>query len=201
MQAFLQKTLGAVALTLAGFGAQAATLDVLPSSATPMVGSTFNVTILVSGLIGAGAPALADFDIDVHFDASRLGYVGFAWGDAVLGDQLDLAHLGSLAFADESQAGSGKVNYFEVSYDDSTLLNSTQAGSFGLLTLTFNALQAGGTPITLSVNSLGDVSGNALAVQLNGANVQVAPVPVPASLSLLASALLVAGGMGGRRRQ
>lgn len=201
MQASLQKTLGAVVLTLAGAGAQAATLDVLPSVATPAIGSTFNVTIRVSDLVGAGAPSLADFDLDVHFDASRLGYVGFTWGDAVLGDQLDLAHLGSLAFADESQAASGKINYFEVSYDDSALLNSTQAASFGLVTLTFNALVAGSAPITLSVNSLGDVNGNALSAQVNGASVQVAPVPVPASLPLLASALLVAGGMGGRRRK
>lgn len=201
MKQSLQKTIGAVVLTLAGFGAQAATLSVLPSATSVAVGSTFSVTIAIADLFGASAPSLADYDIDVDFDASRLGYVGFTWGDSVLGDQLDLAHLGSLAFADESQAASGRLNYFEVSYDDSALLNAMQADSFGLLTLTFSALGNGVAPITLSVNALGDANGNALAAQIANGGVQVNEVPLPSTLSLFASALLLAGGARTRRNK
>lgn len=201
MKKYLPNLFGIAALTLCGFSVQAATLNVVPSSNSVTMGSTFNVTIVISDLIAGGAPSLADFDLDVNFDSSLLGYAGFSWGDGVLGDQLDLSHLGSLAFADESAAAAGHLNYFEVSYDDSALLNATQAGSFSLLTLTFTALSNGVAPISIGINALGDTNGNALSAQVHNASVQVSQVPLPSSLSLLASALLLAGGARTRRNK
>jgi hypothetical protein len=201
MKKSLQNLAGIAALTLCGFSAQAATLSVLPSTNAPAVGSIFSVTIAIADLVGNGAPSLADFDIDIHFDANVLAYTSFTWGDSVLGDQLDLAQLGSLAFADESGAALGHLNYFEVSYDDSAVLNLDQADSFGLLTLTFTALTTGVSPIAISINALGDASGNALSAQIVNAGIAVAEVPLPPALPLLASALLLVGGARSRRNK
>lgn len=197
----IPKAMAIAALVLCGGAAQAATIGVVQPSTPIAQGSTFSVTIAIADLVGSGAPSLADFDIDIAFDASVLGYVGFAWGDPVLGDQLDLAHLGSLAIADESQSGAGFLNFFEVSYDDSAVLNAQQAGSFGLVTLTFQALIEGVSDLTIGVNALGDANGNPLGAQVQNASVHVSPVPVPPALPLFASALLLAGTARTRRNK
>jgi len=189
MHHIVKKVFGAAALTVLAVSAQAATLSVLPSVSSVAVGSTFNVTINISDLIDAGAPSLGDFDIDIHFNSALLSYSGFTWGDSIHGDQLDLAHLGSFSQADTSHANTGALNYFEVSLDDVATLNNTQAGSFGLVTLTFNALAAGSAPITLSVNALGNANGNALSAQINNGNVNVSAVPLPSALTLFTSSL------------
>lgn len=201
MNHYLQKVLGVAALTMAGFSAHAATVSVVPSAVSVAVGSTFNVTISIADLIGSGAPSLGAFDLDIQFDSAILGYAGFSWGDSVLGDQLDLAHLGSLAYADETNAASGKLNYFEVSYDDVDALNLTQAGNFGLLTLTFNALTNGATPITIGINALSDADGHELAAQIANSSVTVSAVPLPSALPLFASALLLGAGARTRRNK
>lgn len=197
----MQKVLGIAALTLCGFTAHAATLSVVPASSTVMQGSTFAVTVAIADLVDGGAPSLADFDIDIDFDANLLGFAGFSWGDALLGDQLDLAHLGSLQLFDDSAAAAGHLNFFEVSYDDSTVLNAQQAGSFGLLTLTFQALAAGVASIDVSANALGNVDGDTVSAQMLGANVRVDQVPLPSALPLFATALLLAGGARSRRHK
>jgi hypothetical protein len=200
MNQVINKIFGAAALTLLTIGAQAATLSVVPTASAVTVGSSFSVTINISDLIDAGAPSLGAFDLDINFNSALLSYSGFSWGDNIHGDQLDLAQLGSFAQADVSQAALGKLNYFEISFDDVAALNNTQAGSFGLLTLTFNALTQGATPITLGVNALGDAYGNALTAQISNANVNVNAVPLPSALSLFTSALIMMAGRARNRK-
>lgn len=197
MKTTMKKLLGAAAILAVGSYAHAATLSAVPSAVSVSVGSTFSVVINVGDLVDNGAPSLGAFDIDINFDTNVLSYTGFSWGDSVYGDQLDLAQLGSLSGYDDSQAGAGSLNFYEVSLDDSTVLNDTQLGNFGLLTLSFSALNAGVSSLSLNVNALSDVDGNNLSTQISNGEVTVNAVPLPGTLPLLASALLL---VSGRRR-
>ena len=127
-------------------------------------------------------------DLDVTFDDSILSFLGFTFGDPILGDQLDLSGLGSLT---DVAPGAGTVNLFELSFDPPADLDSLQAGSFTLGTLAFLAISSGLSDLGLSVNALGDASGNPLTMGVQSGRVVVnaAFVPEPAVLLLL----LVAG--------
>jgi Cohesin domain len=181
---------GAVAFAaLSAHSALAATLQVVPSVNQIGIGSSVQISVRINDLVDLGAPSLGAYDLDIHFDPTVLSFSGVTWGDALLGDQLDLAQLGSFAQIDTGAVANGKLNLFEFSYDDIAALNNTQAGSFTLFSLTFDAVAAGLSPISIDVNALGDANGNALAAQVG--NASVSAVPVPAALPLFASALLV----------
>lgn len=198
MKNTMKKMVGALAMVAFGSFANAATLSVVPSAASINAGSVFFVAINIADLIDSGAPSLGAFDFDINFDANVLSYAGFSWGDSVHGDQLDLAQLGSWSGYDDSNAATGLLNFYEVSLDESSELNNTQVGNFGLLTLNFSALNAGVSTLSLSVNALSDADGNNLANTLvNNGSVTVNAVPIPATFPLFASALLL---MVGRRR-
>jgi len=180
---------GLMAASLLGAdGASAISIDATPVATTVGIGGTVQVDITIDDLTDFTAPSLGAYDLNVLFDAAKLQYTGVSWGT-----QLDQTHTGSLALEDSSSAGSGLLNFFEVSYDDIATLNSQQSGSFKLVSLFFTALTAGESQVGLNVLSLGDAAGNALtADHVNGASVTA--VPVPAALPLLMSGLLMLGG-------
>jgi hypothetical protein len=114
----------------------------------------------------------------------------------VLGNQLDLASLGSTTIAELT--GVGIVNLFELSGDAAEDLNTLQADSFNLATVTFDVLNVGTSLLQLDFNALADADGKALsAVTLSA---PVTTVPLPSAFLLMASSL--AGLMlAGRRLQ
>ena len=112
----------------------------LATDAPVGVGQTTIVDLLISDVGDAMAPSLGAYDITITFDASLLGFASAAFGDPVLGNQLDLTGLGSLHGDDP---GLGNVNLFEVSLNPPDLLNSTQAGAFVLARLTLIGLSEG----------------------------------------------------------
>ncbi|CAA9889722.1 PEP-CTERM-sorting domain protein (fragment) [Candidatus Methylobacter favarea] len=56
-------------------------------------------------------------------------------------------------------------------------MNTLQAGSFTLATLSFNALSAGVSPLTISLNAIGDANGDSLSIE----PVTAGPVTVEAN--------------------
>jgi hypothetical protein len=190
MNTFLVTVLGAALLLLSAGHATAVTLQFDPAVQTVPAGSTVTVELVISDLGNEAAPSLSTFDLDVTFDDSILSFLGFAFGDPVLGDQLDLSGLGSFT---DVLPGAGTVNVAEVSFDLEDDLNDLQAGAFTLGTLSFSALSAGVSDLGLSVNALGDASGDPLAVEIVGGRVAVSAVAVPGPASLL----LVLGGVTG----
>jgi len=162
-------------------------ISIVPSSTTIRIGELANFDVVISGLGNGQAPSLSTFDLDVMFDPSILGFSGFIFGDAVLGDQLDLLGLGAISSSGVPVLG--QVNLFELSLDPAAILGAMQAPAFSLGTLTFAGLSAGDTPLTISINALGDAIGDPLSATLQNAAVTVSVIDEPGTASLLWAAL------------
>lgn len=175
---------------------QAQTISITPSTQTVNVGDTVNVDLQISGLGLGTAPSLGIFDIDFGFDPSLL-----AFSSALYGNGLDVLGLGSWQ---ATTPDIGTINLFELSFDTVDDLNSLQADSFILASLSFNALASGSGPLTLTLNSLGDANGDNLSVALSGASVTVEnpvvpSIPEPETLPLILVGLGALGFVMRRR--
>jgi hypothetical protein len=166
-------------------------LSVDPSSQAVPLGSQANFNLDISGL-GNGT-ALETYDINLGFDPTLLSY-----SSVVFGTQVDISGLGDIQLV---TPGSGTIEVFELSLDSPGELNSLQASSFTLATLSFDTLAAGtNSPVTLSINALGDAVGNSIAaIVQNGSvtiNTPVSNVPEPSmrwlALCVVAVPILIA---------
>jgi hypothetical protein len=193
----MRRLIGLLAALLLAAGittAQAAVvLSVCNTPASLTVGDSGTVDICIAGLGAGTAPSLGVFDLDLGFDPAVLSYSGVSFGDPVLGDQLDLFSLGSVFF---DTPGAGTVNLFELSLDLESDLNDLQASEFVLARLTFDAIGAGASSLTLAVNVLGDAAGDQLTdVTVQGSRLTVgqaseSPIPEPGTLLLLVLPLI-----------
>jgi hypothetical protein len=203
-EVFSMRKLGSMlsAAVLLGVGlvpaADALTLSVVPQASTVNVGGTVSVDVVASDLVGGGAPSLGDYDLVLSFDSSVLSFSGIAFGTG-----LNVTGVPSLI--QDYAVGSGSVNAYESSFEDTNDLNGLQPGAFTLFTITFNAAQVGASLLSLGVNALGNAAGTgSLAADVvNGASIAVtgAPaVPLPAAGWLLLTGLAGVGSLVRRRR-
>lgn len=165
--------------------ASAIMIEFNPSPQSVSVGSTTTVDLVISELGNSTAPSLGTFDLAVGFDPSILSFNG-----ATFGNQLDLFGLGSLQ---SMIPGIGTVNLFELSFDFADDLNTLQASSFLLATLSFYTLDSGSSLLSITVNALGDSVGDPLQADLVAGNIDVQSVsgiPEPASLPLIGIGML-----------
>lgn len=181
----------------------APTLQVFASKWNLQVGETFTVTIGVGGLEWYSAPSLGVYDFDFQFDTSALTLqtVSFGYG-------LDTWGLGSFQAVTPIADG---INLLEVSLDSPDELNNFQAGSFDLVTLTFETTAAKEDILLWpSVNSFGDADGLPIGdLQVFGMFIDIRdpnPPPPPPSIPEPATYALVLGAMSlaaaqRRRRQ
>jgi hypothetical protein len=157
------------------------------------------VALDISGLT-PGTTALSTFDVNVGFNSSVVNFASAAYGDPILGDQLNFNGLAFQATA----PGVGTTELFELSLDDPSTLLSSQPASFTLATLTFDAVGTGTSALGLSVHALGDQNGNSLSATLQNGSITVtgAAGQVPeidassaaGALTLLLGGLLVSRG-------
>lgn len=162
-------------------------ISVTPSSQSLSVGSLFNVDLVVSELATGSAPSLGAFDLYFNFNPANLSFVSASFGDATLGDQLDLAHLGSLT---ATTPESNRVQLFELSFDSVNDLNNLQADTFRLATLSFIGLSQGSSPLAVTLNAVSDANGDALDLNTQGGGVTINAVPVPAAWLMFVSGVL-----------
>lgn len=165
-------------------------LSIQPAQQSVTLGNWVSVELRISGLNQAAA--LSTYDLQIGFDASLLGYA-----DTTFGNQLDVLGNGSIQNA---QAAAGTLTLWEISLDGATDLLALQADEFRLATIAFQTLSTGFSPLTLSINALGDAAGDSLAAQWANAGITVAAVPLPAvGWSLLLPLLASRIGTGARR--
>ena len=207
--------LGVVSAALAPFAIQnSATAITLgfttPTPATVEVGQQFDIGIAISGLGDSSAPSLGGFDFNVNFDSSILSFDSAAFGDPILGSQLDLDPDGFelINFADDFLSSLGTVNLFELSGDSDIVLDSSQPDSFTLAVLTFNAIAPGNSDLEISFDGIGsslsDALGNPLdlsTVNINDSSIEIEPgVTTSVPESPTAIALLTLGLFGLRTK-
>jgi len=169
--------------------AQASPLQISVSPVFQVIGSggTAEVALGIVGLGDHHAPSLSTFDLEVFFDSTILAFNGFTFGDPVLGDQLDLLQLGSIT---TTIPGEGSVNVFELSLDPAEILNDDQAPAFELGVLSFGGVTAGTSPVTVTINALGDALGNPLSASTEGGSVTITAIPEPGTDYLLMGGLI-----------
>lgn len=160
-------------------------------------GNSVNVQISISGLGQGSAPSLGAYDLNLDFDADYLAFSGAVWGDALLGNQLDLFNVGGNPSGAELIAP-GTINLYELSLDSVADLNDLQADSFTLATVGFQVLKAGTSLLTLSANAVADAEGNDLAV--TSLSAPVTTVPLPPAMPLMLSGLFGVGLAGKARK-
>lgn len=169
--------------------ANAITIDLIQNQTQLNPGDTLAVDVRISGLNDTNTPSLGVYDLDFSYDANLFHLNNIVWGDSTLGNQLDLGGFGSLQ---EINVGSGWLNLFELSFDNTSNLDLFQAGEFTLFSVLFNAIDIGVGNFSLTANTLGDAFGNNFSVDaITGTQVIVdsTSVPEPSSLLLLLSML------------
>jgi hypothetical protein len=165
--------------------AQAITLSVNPAIQNVNLGSSVSVGVSISGLADGAAPSLGAYDFDLSFNPGVLSFSG-----AVFGDQLDLLGSGSVK---DATPGAGSVRVSEISLALPGDLDSLQAGSFTLATLSFQAIGVGASLLDLTINGLEDAVGAGLTGLSSGGMVtvqQANAIPEPSTLLLACLAML-----------
>ncbi len=173
-------------------------LTMVSVSDITQIGDSINVKIGVSGLSQDSAPSLSTYDLNLSFNPSLLSFSGAVFGDASLGNQLDLNNFGGNLSGADLTDDPGTLNFYEVSFDSVSDLNDLQAESFTLATLSFDVLNFGTSDLTLSVNAFGDAEGNDLPVTT--LSTSVTTVPLPSAIFLMASGLMGLGFAGKTRK-
>jgi len=182
----MKKSLGVLsavmALSFVGApAAQAFTLSIVPQTSTVTLGQSISFDVVASVLADNAAPSLATYDIDFKFNGSMLALTGTTFGTGL--------SLNGEASFHEPTPSPGSVNLFELSFNTSADLNSLQADTFTLFTLTFDTIGAGTSALELFANVLGDADGGALSADVTNASVSVSAVPLPGAAFLLLSGL------------
>ena len=186
MKIFALKNVLLLPLLLAGGTAEASInlgFNTLSQSANAL-----EIAVVVSGLNEASAPSLSTYDLDIQFDSAHLTFAGAAFGDPLLGSQLDVFNFGANVIAADVTSP-GVLNLFELSLDTPEDLNQLQADSFTLATLSFAIVNAGSSQLTIAIHALGDADGNALAASTAPAT--IAAVPLPSALWLMSGGLAI----------
>jgi len=162
-------------------------------------GGAVQVQVRIDGLGNLEAPSLSAFDLVISYDPSILRPTGAVYGDPILGNQLDLAGLGSLDTAPVI-APPLPVGIASVAFDLPSTLDTKQRGAFTLATISFSGLAGGTSPLAISmVLALADSQGEPLTATLSGATVAVA-VPEPSAVVILIVGMLGMMGWAARRR-
>lgn len=170
--------LGILALTslpLIARNAQAGPIEVSiePETSAFSVGDLFDVDIRISGL---DADDLGGFDFDLEFEPGVLQYQSYS-----LGIELTDPVFGQFDLSDDAQAGAGTLRLAEVSFLNNF---SAQPDAFTLATVSFGAIKAGMSPLTISNIDLSDDSG-LVALNVNSVNNGSVAVPTPGTLLLV----------------
>lgn len=201
----ITRFLVAGALVVVGFAgtSEASTITILPGSQTVGVGGIASVSIVLSGL--AANETVGGFSLDLGFNPAILGAPDHYTIDPGL-------KMGAYTAIDDFSGGftAGNLDLFYLAnlttFPTQAALKASEDGGFTLATVTFTGLAAGLSPLTLTFQPanggfLSNFDGTAILPTsvVNGsvcvgnpnnvAGCAAAPVPEPATLTLLGGGL------------
>ncbi len=156
-------------------------LTLLPGVQSVGIGDPFQLTVGINSL--GGPPSLGGYDLSVEFNP-LFAFNSLTFGDPGLGNQLDLEGFGTFQVSTPSP---GAIEITELSFDDPSVLDATQARSFIMATLTFTGLGSGSGTFSFSGVTLSDSIGNSISpASLGRASVSVgASTPEPSPFILV----------------
>jgi hypothetical protein len=176
--------------TCFSLSAHAISIDLIASQSAVNIGDNIEVQVRISSLHDASAPSLGDYDVNFNYESSLFNFNSIVWGDAILGNQLDLSNFGSLQ---EITSGWSWLRISELSVDSAMDLELLQKDEFTLFTVLLNAAAIGSGTFSLTTNAVGDAYGNDVLIDtINSSAVDIrgVSVPEPSSLLLLFPGLL-----------
>ncbi|MCE3251867.1 MAG: hypothetical protein K0Q67_877 [Cellvibrio sp.] len=169
--------------TCFSFSANAISIDLIANQSAVNIGNNIEVQVRISGLNDASAPSLGDYDVNFNYDSSLFSFSSIVWGDAILGNQLDLSNFGSLQ---ESTSGWSWLRISELSVDSAVDLELLQKDEFTLFSVSLNAAAIGSGTFSLTTNAVGDAYGNDVLIDtINSTAIDIRGVSVPEPSSLL----------------
>ena len=125
-------------------------LSIEPSKEKIKTGMQVDVDIVISGLVDdptspANEDAPGGFDLRLVYNPFILNFTSLSFGDSLLGDQLDIFGFGAnpMGYAEDLNPSIGAVDFFKISLDSIMDLETLQADSFTLATLSFTGLSEG----------------------------------------------------------
>jgi hypothetical protein len=192
--------------------AHAVLLSFVPASQSVVIGSAVSIDLVISGLGDHMPPSLSTFDLDVSFDPAIVTLAttdtdGDGVIDSVVLDptgQLDVLGLGGNPMSAQL-VGPGTLNLFDLSLDDPVDLDTLQAGTFPLATITFGSIGLGTSSLDVLINALGDAEGNPLPADVSAGSITVTQssvqTPEPSTIFLLGACLLGLLGCCWRQRR
>jgi hypothetical protein len=178
-------------------GAVSLTLE--PLSQGIMLGEKAAVDLKISGLGDFTTPSLGAFYAEILFDESILSFDSVLYG-GFLGDPENVSVFETDI---ETKVGPGFVSLDEISWLESSDLDSIQPSAFTLATFYFTGIDLGTSPLTFGDIDLSDALFPASSIQPQltmGAQIDVSPVPEPATFLLMMSGLVGVGALGRRKR-
>lgn len=176
----LLKLLALASLSFA-VNAYALSIDLAANQSTVNLGDEVAVQVRISGL--EGDTAVGVYDLQLNYDSSIFSLHQIVWGDAVIGNQLDLLGFGSLQ---DSSSDTNTLTAFELSFDDLLDLESLQASEFSLFSIILKSIALGTSQFSLTSSLFGDANGSELMIDsINNTQVSVGSVVVPEPSSLL----------------
>ena len=172
-------------------------LSIEPATQSIFLGDSVDVAISISGLGNHAAPSLAAYELAIGYNPFVLANPVVTFGDPVLGDQLALTFPDLHCIGPACGLSSMPLGIIELSFDSSDTVDTAQLGAFTLVTVSFDGIGAGLSPIALSDIILVDSAGNDLSqsnlIDVSSSSVTVLgpePVPEPGTLLLLACTLV-----------
>ena len=174
-----------VAAAQSAQAAISASFSFLPGVQNVVIGNSVFVEIYSTESGGPGA--LGSFDLDMTFDPSIMSFVGASGGTGF--------GISTGLLLDTTNAGIGKINLSESSFESPATLVGSQANMFLLATLELSADALGSSALGFTFMDASDENGFSIQAAGGTGSISVSSSVIPEPASVLGLGVLLCSGL------